>query len=189
MAKLFFIVMCFLTCGSVFSAVISEPGVYSLPMNCSELLPDPSPFLNYFEAVGRGLVTSNKQLSARIFKLIAIREKLGDAVDRQRDQHPIDNLIKKTLCYYREQKEPLKPVSFDDSNFISYLTQSMNELEAKVKEVVYQWEFDQAQRKLFEKIVEQNQQLIQKMKMQAEAQARVEVERIANKAKKEVKVP
>ena len=35
-------------------AVLSEPGVYSLPMNCSELLPDPSPFTQYFEAVGRG---------------------------------------------------------------------------------------------------------------------------------------
>jgi len=189
LAKYLLLVLTFLTYGSGFSAVLSDPGVYSLPMNCSELLPDPSPFINYFEAVGRGVVTSNKKLSSRIFKVLAIREKVSDAFDRQRDQHPIDSLIKKTLCYYREQKEPLKPVTFDDSNFITYLSQSMTELESKVNEVVYQWEVDEAQRKQFEKIVEKNQQLIQKMKILAEEQADAEVKRIAKKAKKTVKDP
>lgn len=189
LAKNFLLVLALLTCGSGFSAVLSDPGVYSLPMNCSELLPDPTPFTNYFEAVGRGVVTTNKKLSSRIFKVLAIREKVADAFDRQRDQHPIDVLIKKTLCYYREQKEPLKPVTFDDSNFISYLSLSMDELEKKVSEVVYQWEIDEAQKKQFEKIVEKNQQLIQRMKVQAEEQAEAEVKRIANKAKKQVKDP
>ena len=95
-------------------AVLSEPGVYSLPMNCSELLPDPSPFTQYFEAVGRGLVSSNRPLATKIFKVIAIRERISDAADRQRDQHPIDVLIRKTLCFYRDTKEPLKAVTYDD---------------------------------------------------------------------------
>ncbi len=158
-------------------------------MNCVELLPDPSPFINYFEAVGRGLVTSNRKLSSRIFKILAIREKVIDAVDRQRDQHPVDKLIRKTLCYYREQKEPLKPVTYDDANFVSYLTQSMNELENKVDEVVFQWELDEAQRKQFEKIVEKNQQLIQAMKMEAEEQAEAKVRKISKRAKNQVKAP
>jgi hypothetical protein len=187
MAKLFLIFLGVLTCSSTYSAVLSEPGVYSLPMNCSELLPDPSPFTNYFEAVGRGLVTSNRKLSTRIFKVMAIREKLADAVDRQRDQHPIDILIRKTLCFYREQKEPLKPVTYDDSNFISYLSTAMKELETKVDEIVYQWELDRVQRAQFEKIVEKNQHLIQKMKMEADEMAEAEVRKLSQKAKKNLR--
>jgi hypothetical protein len=186
MAKLL-IVLVVLTCSSTYSAVLSDPGVYSLPMNCSELLPDPSPFTNYFEAVGRGLVVSNKKLSSRIFKIIAIREKLTDAVDRQRDQHPIDILIRKTLCFYREQKEPLKPVTFDDANFISYLSSALKDVESKVDDIVYQWELDRVQKAQFEKIVEKNQHLIQKMKMEADEMAEAEVKKLSQKAKKNLK--
>ena len=189
MGKFLFILFGVLTCGFAHSAVLSEPGVYSLPMNCSELLPDPGPFINYFEAVGRGLVTSNRKLSARIFKILAIREKISDAVDRQRDQHPIDVLVKKTLCYYRETKEPLKPVTYDDESFVSYLSGVMKDLEIKVDEVVYQWELDRAQRLQFEKIVEKNQHLIESLKREAQAMADADVKKIANKAKNKVREP
>jgi hypothetical protein len=189
LAKLFLILLGFVAVNSSHSAVLSDPGIYSLPMNCSELLPDPSPFLSFFDAVGRGLVASDKKLSSRIFKVIAVREKLGDLVDRQRDQHPIDVLVRKTLCFYREQKEPLKPVNYDDPQFVSYLSQAMPDLEKRVGEVVYQWELDQVQRKQFEKIVERNQHLIQAMKNEASQKADEQVKNLTQKAKKQVKDP
>lgn len=175
--------------GVGFSAVLTEPGVYLMPMNCSELLPEPTPFTNYLEAVGRGLVASNRNLSARIFKVLAIREKTGDAFDRNRDQHPIDILIRKTVCFYRDTKEPLKPVTYDDSNFISYLAASMPELEKKVGEIVYQYELEEAQRKRFAKILEKNSHLIQSMKDEAEAKAESEIDKLTKKAKSQVKDP
>ena len=172
-----------------FSAVLTDPGVYLLPMNCAELLPDPTPFSNYLEAVGRGLVAEKPQLASRIFKILAIRSKVSSAVDRNRDQHPIDVLIRKTLCFYRDTKEPLKPVTYDDSNFVSYLASAMPELETKVGEVVYQFELEQAQKKQFEKILEKNSHLIEKMKMEAEQKASNEIDKLVKKARNQVKDP
>ena len=189
MTKPLLFLLCLLTWSSVQSAVLSETGVFLLPMNCSELLPDPGPFVNYFEAVGRGMVTSNKKLSNRIFRVLAIREKVTDAMDRQRDQHPIDIIIRKTLCFFREQKEPLKPVLYDDENFISYLSAAISEIDTKVNEVVYQWELDLAQRLEYEKIIDKNQQLILSMKRQAEKEAEAEVKKIAQRAKAKAKFP
>jgi len=189
MIKKGFILLSFLSCVFGWGAVLSEPGVYLLPMNCSELLPDPTPFTNYLEAVGRGLVSSNSKLSSRIFKVLAIRQKVGDAFDRQRDQHPVDVLVRKTLCFYRDTKEPLKPVTYDDTNFVSYLSASMPELEKKVNDIVYQFELEEASRKQFEKILEGNSQLIRRLKTDAEDAAQAEIDKIARKARSQVKGP
>ena len=32
-----------------------------------------------------------------------------------------DVLVRKTLCFYREQKEPLKPIAYDNAEFIKFL--------------------------------------------------------------------
>ena len=189
MVKLLMIWLGLLFFSSGFGAVLTETGVYLLPMNCSELLPDPTPFTNYLEAVGRGVVASDKKLSSRIFKVLAIREKTGGAFDRLKDQHPVDVLVRKTLCFYRETKEPLKPVTYDDPQFVSYLTSAMPELEKKVEEIVYQFEVEQIQRKKFEKILEKNAQLVEQMKREADQKAASEIDKLVRKAKIQVKDP
>jgi len=105
-----------------------------LPLNCAELLPDTSAFLNYFESVARGIVTKDRKFSRRLFRILSLREKLAEQGDRSREQNPVDNLIRKTLCFYREQKEPVRPISYDDAEFLKYLRSSITDLEAKVEE-------------------------------------------------------
>src|SRR5687768_12693389 len=98
----------FLSVSTLRAALPPQGGVFMLPLSCSELLPDPGPFINFFEAVARGSVTHDKAFSKRMFKILALREKLSNMTDRTREQNPVDDLIKRTLCFYREQKEPLK---------------------------------------------------------------------------------
>jgi len=81
----------------------------------------------------------------------------------------------------------LKPVTFDDANFISYLSSALKDVESKVDDIVYQWELDRVQKAQFEKIVEKNQHLIQKMKMEADEMAEAEVKKLSQKAKKNLK--
>ena len=81
----------------------------------------------------------------------------------------------------------MKPVTFDDANFISYLSSALKEVESKVDDIVYQWELDRVQKAQFEKIVEKNQHLIQKMKMEADEMAEAEVKKLSQKAKKNLK--
>jgi hypothetical protein len=78
-------------------------------------------------------------------------------------------------------------VTFDDANFISYLSSALKEVESKVDDIVYQWELDRVQKSQFEKIVEKNQHLIQKMKMEADEMAEAEVKKLSQKAKKNLK--
>lgn len=171
------------------AAVLSDPAVFMMPLNCGELLADPAPFTNYLEAVGRGVVVKDRGLSQRIFKTLAMREKVADSFDRNRDQHPIDTLIRKTICFYREQKEPLKPVPFDDEKFLVFLAAAMPELETKVDEVVFQWESDRIQRQEYEKRVQKNQDLINKLKAEAGRQADASVRKIIKKAKSQLLEP
>src|SRR4051812_4106201 len=93
----FWIGVILMTKGAI-AAMPLEAGVYLLPINCSELLPDDSPFVQFFEAVGRGNATANRSFSKRIFRLVSMREKAMRSADRIRDQNPVDRLIRKTLC-------------------------------------------------------------------------------------------
>lgn len=170
------------------SAVSSrENGVFLLPLECSELLPDSAPYLQFFEAVARGELKKDKAFSKRVFRILALRDKLQASAHQSRDQNPIDLLIRKTLCFYREKKEPLKMVPYDDPAFLQFLRGSFSDLEQTVEATIFQREYDKQQRKEYERLLTQNQELEESVRSQAEVDADRNFEKLSNAAKKKVR--
>lgn len=164
-----------------------QSGVYLLPMTCAELLPNMGPYLNFFEAVGRGNVGNDRAFSRRIFRILALRDKLVEEADRAKEQNPVDVLIRKTLCFYREQREPLKPVPYDDDAFVGFLRTSLKELEGHVDDAIFTWEFERAQRREFERQLERNQTAVDAVREQADVDADRAFEKLSSNAKRKVR--
>lgn len=160
---------------------------YLLPMTCQELLPDQSPYIGFLEAVAMGSVTADRNFSKRLLRILALRSKLAETSDRARDSNPVDLLIRKTLCFYREQKEPLKPVPYDDPGLVKFMHDSLKELELKVEDAIYQVEFERAQRKSYELQLQKNKEIVERIRDEAEDSADRSFERIATSAKQKVK--
>lgn len=163
-----------------------ELTVYSLPMTCSELLPEQEPFISFFEATARGSVVKDKVLAKRIFRILSLRERINDTPDKIRDQNPVDLLIRKTLCFYREQKEPVKSVPFDDEKYISFIKSTLPELENKVKDAVFETEYLRASKKQYEAKLKENESAVEQMRRQAEREAEEEYDKATVLAKKKV---
>jgi hypothetical protein len=104
-----------------------------------------------------------------------------------KDANPIDTLIQKTLCFYREQKEPLKAIAIDNPAFINYLKGSLPELERKVNEVVYQIESERLRKEAYEKSLQKNSVVIEKVQDQAYSAANQTFDKISKKAKQKIK--
>jgi len=168
-------------------ALPSESGVYSLPLNCSELLPDPGPFMNFFEGVARSSIIKEPRLAKRIFRLLAYRTKVSEL--RPKDQNPVEVLIRKTLCFYREQREPLKAVAIDDEKFLAYLRASLKELENKVEDAAFQVELERQQREAYEKKLQGNERLVERLSNQMENEVDREFERLAKAARRKIQAP
>jgi hypothetical protein len=158
-----------------------------LPMTCAELLPDVGPYLSFFEAVGRSAVNSDRMLARHIFKILALREKMVEAADRAREQNPVDVLIRKTLCFYREQREPLKVVGYDDPQLTQFLHSSIRELEGKVQQSIFLWEYDRQERRAYERELERNQAIVDTVREQADVDADRAYEKISEAAKRKVR--
>ncbi len=159
----------------------------ALPLTCAELLPDTTPYVTFFEAVARGQVSTNRTFSKRVYRILSLRDRMVDVVEKGRDQNPIDSLIRKTLCFYREQKEPLKPVPFDDDQFLTYIKASMKDLEAKVDDAVFDWEFERQQRREFERMAIRNQKKVDSVAREADVEADRHFEKLSLRAKRKVK--
>lgn len=172
---------------SVGHSAINEPGVYMMPMNCSELLPDNTPFTNFYQAVARAAVATDKAFAKRVLRLLALRDKIADTVERSRELNPVDTLLRKTVCFYRETKDPLRPVPFDDNDFIQFLKGSLKDLEVKVEDAVFQVEFEKYQRTEYERRVGQNQSAIQSLNRDATREAENSFERLSQAAKRKVR--
>jgi hypothetical protein len=169
-------------------AEVGDRSVYSLPMNCAELLPDPGPFLSFLGAVAKGLVTNERSMSKRILVVLALRDKATDTAARANEQNPVDILIRKALCFYREQKEPLRYVPYDDKEFIKYLRGgALRELETHVSKAVLDIEVERAQRRQFEVQMEKTQDIIQRLEKEAEREAARNYERLAESAKRKIR--
>ena len=168
-------------------AVTPDGGVYFMPISCAELLQDASPFLGFFEAVAKGTVAQDMKLSRRIFRILALREKLGDITGRSREGNPVDTLIRRTLCFYREQKEPLKPIAFDDADFLKFLRESVKDLELKVDDTIFQWEFEREQRREYERRLRQNAGVVKSVQKEADAEAERTYDRLSGAARKKVR--
>jgi hypothetical protein len=174
---------------TIHAAPQRETGIYLLPLECSELLPDNSPFVHFLEAVARGCLSKEKSFAKRIFKVLATREKMTASAQQSREQNPIDVLIRKTLCFYRENKEPLKMVPYDDVAFLAFFRTSLDVLEKQIEETIFQREFDRQQRKEYERVLMQNRELEESVRGQAEVDADRNYERISTSAKRKVKAP
>jgi hypothetical protein len=168
-------------------AIPSDSGVYSLPLSCSELLPDPTPFMNFFEGVARGSINREPKLAKRIFRLLAYRTKVNEL--RPKDQNPVEILIRKTLCFYREQREPMKAIPIDDEKFLQYLRGSLKDLEAKVEEASFQIELERQQKALYEKKLQGTEALVEKVTAQMNREVDLEFERLAKAARRKVHSP
>jgi hypothetical protein len=171
------------------AALSPDPGVYMMPMNCAELLPDPAPYLNFFGAVARGSVTSDRKFSRKLFRVLALREKLQDYVEKNRGQNPIDVLIQKTVCFYRQQKEPLKPVSSDDPVFVDFLKTSLTDLDGKVDDAVFSMELERQQRQEYERLAQKNRGAVQLLEDEADRDADATFEKLSKAARRKVKLP
>lgn len=174
---------------STHAALTPESSSYLLPMSCAELLQDASPFLSYFEAVAQGMVTQDRKLSRRLFRILSLRERLGEATGRTRESNPIDTLIRKTLCFYREQKEPLRQIPFDDPEFLKFLKSGLKELEEKVDDTVYQWELERQQQREYEKRLRQNRGEVETVQREARNEALRSFDRLSEAARKKVRTP
>lgn len=168
------------------SAAVESRSIVMLPISCSELLQETEPFINFFEAVGRGLVKTDKELSKKIFSILALREKLEELSTARGRRNPIDILIQKTLCFYREQKEPLKEVSYDNSRFVSFIKESISELDKKVQEAIYKYEVERFRREYYELKLEENNKLAQSLRLEAQKIAELKYKTISNRAKKKI---
>lgn len=164
-----------------------EP-TYLLPLNCSELLPDNSAFLSFFESVGRGQVISQKDLSQKIFRVLALRDKLAEVAKSDTGSNPIDIVIRRTLCFYRQQREALQPVPYYDAKFISFLKENIQELEQKVEAVIIESQYKVFHQEMLEKRAKQNQSLVEEAKRRADKSADQVFERLTRRASQKAKV-
>jgi len=179
---------CLVICVSGQASAFKENATYLLPLNCSELLPDNTTFLSYFEAVGRGQVISDKALSRKIFRVLALREKLNSTPDLFQGTNPIDVLIRKTLCYYRQQKDALQVVTYYDPKMVSYLKENMKDLEAKVDSAIFNCQFQQETKEALEKRAKKNEALVQDYMKEAQKSANQSFEKITKEAARKAKV-
>ncbi len=169
--------------------VDSTRPTYLLPTTCHELMPDASPYIGFLEAVALGGVGNDRNFSKRLLRILAMRTKLNEVSERARESNPIDSLIEKTLCFYREQKEPLRQVPYDDEAFTKYMKASLRELELKVEDAVYQAEVERVQKQHYEIQLQKNREVVEELKVEAENQADKSFERLSSSAKQKVKTP
>ncbi len=171
-------------------ALVSDPdqAVFMMPMNCAELLPDSSNFIGFFGSVARGTANQDKMLSRKLLRILALRERINDIADLSRQPNPVDTLIQKTICFYRVQKEPLKPVPFDDEDFLHFLKTSLKELETKVEDAVFQVQFEKFQREEYARRVQQNRNILQALEREADKDAGRTFDRLSSGAKRKARV-
>lgn len=169
------------------AALSPEMGVFMLPMNCSELLPDATPFLNFFEAIARANVLKDQKFTKRLLRVLALRDHFAESGDRSREQNPIDVLIRRTLCFYREQKEPSRPIGFDDAGLETFMRSSLGELEDKVKQAILQSEIERQQRLEYERKLKHNQHMVDRLEQEADEEADRTFTQLAKIARKKIR--
>ena len=160
-----------------------------MPMSCAELLPEISSFISFFEAVARGLIVKDRPLSKKLFRVLALREKLTESTERVKEINPVDFLLRKTVCFYREQRDPTRVVPYDDANFLHFLKSGMAELETKVDDAIYQWEFEKSQRRAYEAKLKATEGAAERLREEAEEEANQRFNKLSQNAKKKAERP
>lgn len=168
-------------------AAPAGPPVYLLPMACSELLPDTDPFVRFLDSVARGNLTSEPALSRRIFRLMALRDKVRDTLRSGTERNPVDVMVQKTLCFYRQQKEPLKAIPYDDDGFVQFFKSSIDDLEKQVNAAIQQQQLEKFQKQEFERKLEANREREEKLRIQAQREAEKEMKRLSDSARRQAR--
>lgn len=172
-----------------FVALAAQQPTYLMPINCSELVPDSSPFLGFFESFGRGVSSTSRDLSRRVFRMLAVRERIASETGRTGDSNPLDPLIRKFLCFYREQKEPLRIVAYDDSDFLRFVTKEISTLEKKIDDAIFQVAFEEHSRKEYERRISTQRAVIDAIRDQADREAIQLYDKISSTARSKVRSP
>lgn len=161
-----------------------EATSFLLPLNCAELLPDTQPFLTFFGSVARSTVVTDSTLSKRMFRVLALREKIQES---GRDSGISDVLIRRTLCFYRQQKEPLAQVSYQDPDFVKYLRTALPELEKKLEDVILNIEIAKAEESHFQDQIERNQRSVERLERDAIREADSTYKKLSKVARSKVR--
>lgn len=161
--------------------------VFTLPQSCGELLSDIGPFLGFLDAVANGLANSDRTLSRRLLRLLALRNEALRNNERLRSDNAIDGTLRRALCFYREQREPLRPVAFDDDGFIRFLRESIGDLEKKVEGAIFDVELESARRRQLESRLAKNRAAAERLEAEADRAARTSYNRILDQARKKAK--
>lgn len=164
-----------------------DTATYLLPFNCSELLPDNSAFLSFFESIARGQVVANKALSKKIFKVLALRDKLNQKPELFQGSNPLDALIARTLCYYREQKDALQIVPYYDPKLLEFLSQNIKDLEKKAEAVILDLQVQILNKEELGRRARQNEALVAAERESAEQSANRMFDQIAQEAQRKAK--
>lgn len=175
----------------VFGFITEVPSAYAgeiflMPMNCSELLPDNGPFIQFFDSVALGMLSKDRAFSKRLMRLKSLRTQVAETKEKGRDENPVDVLMRETICFYRKTKDPLKQIPFDDPDFISFLRKSVKTLEAKVEDAIFQLEYEKFQREIFEKKTQRNQALLRSIEKEALDDAARSFQKISRAAARKV---
>lgn len=161
--------------------------VFTLPASCGELLSDVGPFLGFLEAVANGLANSDRALSKRILRLLALRNEALRNNERLRNDNGVDGTLRRALCFYREQREPIRPVAFDDDAFIRFLRESIGDLEKKVENSIFEVELESARRRQLESRLAKNRVAAERLEAEANRAARTSYNSILERARKKAK--
>ena len=173
--------------GSSVSLFANVGSAHLLPLNCSELLPDEAPFVSFFESVAKAGANEQRDLARRMLKVLALREKLASTTDWSQNENPVDELVRKTLCFYLEQKDPLRTITYNDPQIIAYLKEAIKPLEAKVEDAIFLAEFEREQKMRYEHQIEKNRELIRTLEQQAQRDAKAEYNEISKNARRKAR--
>lgn len=160
--------------------------VYLLPMTCSELLPNSDPFLKFLDSVARGNLGGDPAMATQIFRVLGLRNRLAELIGGKREKNPADTLIQKTLCFYRQNKDPLRPVAFDDNDFLAFLKQSLAELENRIVSAVDQKQQERFRLEEFSRRLELNRDREEVLRNAADAEAERKFQAVSEAAKKKI---
>lgn len=182
-----FVIFLFALLGKPSLAVPSSGVIFLLPNTCNELIADAGPYIGFLEAVAQGVVGSDPTLAKKILRVLALREELLRENDMARGVNPVDALVRRTLCYYREQIEPVAPVQFNDASFVRFMRDSIGQLNSKVEDAVFEVVLQDAEEKELERKLERNRRRADKMRAEAERSAEKSFKRIAKAAQSKVR--
>lgn len=79
--------------------------VLTMPANCTSLLPDMPPYINFFNEVGSFWIDGSPKMSEKVFKLLALGNMYS--YESKKTENNVFNIIKENLCtcYFKNNQQ------------------------------------------------------------------------------------